>query len=104
MGKVAGLRCRDETGKVILSITDRICRYLGEASTGFKDGYVINDVFLEDVNAWVLPKNISLQYDSLGNKTLEYPWFYVSGNKLVWEFQNSNSGVKEAIDFYYGVY
>ena len=104
MGKVAGLRCRDETGKVILSITDRICRYLGEGSTGFNNGYITNDVFLENINAWVLPKNVYLQYDSVGKKTLDYPWFYISGNKLVWEFRNKETSIKEAIDFYYGVY
>lgn len=104
--RITGLRCRDETGKVILNISDRICRYLGEGSTGFEEGYVTNDAFLENVDVWVLPKSVYLQYVNLSKRNLDWPEFRVSGNRLEWHwhFTDASVAAKEAIDFYYGVY
>ena len=100
----AGLQIFDENGNVVVDITDRVCRYLGEGSTGFKDGFVTNDVFLENVNAWVLPKRICLQrYEAQGNLQA-YPQFYVSGNKLAWKYGSTTEGLRESFDFYYGVF
>lgn len=100
----AGLQIFDENGNVVVDITDRVCRYLGEGSTGFKDGFVTNDVFLENVNAWVLPKRIYLQrYEAQGNLQA-YPKFYISGNRLMWKYDSSTEGLRESFDFYYGVF
>lgn len=99
-----GLQIFDENGNVVVDITDRVCRYLGEGSTGFKDGFVTNDVFLENVNAWVLPKRICLQrHEAQGNLQV-YPRFYISGNKLMWEYGSTTEGLRESFDFYYGVF
>lgn len=103
--RITGLRCREETGKVILNISDRICRYLGEGSTGFEEGYITNDAFSENVDVWVLPKAIYLQNTNINKGILDFPCFSVSGNKLKWEWWYSGDvGIKEAMDFYYGVY
>lgn len=100
----AGLQIFDENGNAAVDITDRVCRYLGEGSTGFTDGFVTNDVFLENVNAWVLPKRIYLKrYENAGN-VQTYPHFYVSGNKLMWEYDSITVGLRGSIDFYYGVF
>lgn len=100
----AGLQIFDENGNVVVDITDRVCRYLGEGSTGFKDGFVTNDVFLENVNAWVLPKRIYLQrYEAQGNLQA-YPKFYISGNRLMWKYDSNTEGLRESFDFYYGVF
>lgn len=100
-----GLQIFDENGNVVVDITDRVCRYLGEGSTGFKEGFVTNDVFLENVNAWVLPKRIYLQRHEAAGNTQVYPRFHVSGNRLEWEYgSTTNEGLRESFDFYYGVY
>lgn len=103
----AGLQVFDKNGNVVVDITDRICRYLGEGSTGFEAGFVTNDVFLENVNAWVLPKQIYLKRYASGvtGNTYEYPRFYVSGNRLGWKYNSpTNDGLRESFDFYYGVF
>ena len=100
----AGLQIFDGNGNVAVDITDRVCRYLGEGSTGFTDGFVTNDVFLENVNAWVLPKRISLKrYENAGNFQTT-PHFHVSGNKLMWEYDSSTGALRQSLDFYYGVF
>lgn len=100
----AGLQIFDENGNVVVDITDRVCRYLGEGSTGFKDGFVTNDVFLENVNAWVLPKRICLQRHEAAGSLQAYPKFYISGNRLMWRYDSSTEGLRESFDFYYGVF
>ena len=103
----AGLQVFDKNGNVVVDITDRICRYLGEGSTGFEAGFVTNDVFLENVNAWVLPKQIYLKRYASGvtGSTYDYPRFYVSGNRLGWKYNSpTNNGLRESFDFYYGVF
>lgn len=100
----AGLQVFDKNGNVVVDITDRVCRYLGEGSTGFKDGFVTNDVFLENVNAWVLPKRICLQrYEAQGNLQA-FPKFYISDNKLAWKYDSTTEGLRESFEFYYGVF
>lgn len=100
----AGLQIFDENGNVVVDITDRVCRYLGEGSTGFEDGFVTNDVFLENVNAWVLPKRICLQRHEADGPKHDYPWFCISGNRLEWKYYSDSEGLRESFDFYYGVF
>lgn len=100
----AGLQIFDGNGNVAVDITDRVCRYLGEGSTGFTDGFVTNDVFLENVNAWVLPKRISLQRHEAAGNLQAFPRFHISGNKLMWKYDSTTEGLRESIDFYYGVF
>lgn len=100
----AGLQIFDENGNVVLDITDRVCRYLGEGSTGFKDGFVTNDVFLENVSAWVLPKRICLQRHEAAGNLQAFPRFHISGNRLEWEYGSTTEGLRESFDFYYGVF
>ena len=98
-----GLQCWDASGNLVLDVTDRLTRILGEVGTGTTSGSV-NDANFATGTPWFFVRDNSPQtFDESGIAT-NYPCrIWIDGNTLNWEFSTSTA-YPISRNILYGVY
>lgn len=99
-----GLQVFDENGKIVLDLTTRLCKYLGEAETGFADGSLIHEG-LSEGDFWIfdLEREFDLKNHNV-SQGIQIPTFTRSGNQLSWHFNGNGSEMRVNRHFIYGIY
>lgn len=92
-----GLQCWDANGNLILDVTDRLTRVLGEVYTGTSgSGTIIDNNFLNGT-PWYISTPSVRTYDPQSLQVV------ITGNTLTWSFTQTNSWQKSH-RIMYGVY
>ncbi|CQR73295.1 hypothetical protein SOV_50780 [Sporomusa ovata DSM 2662] len=89
-----GLQCFDSAGALVLDVTDRLTRILGEFTTTTANGS-ITDANLTSGTPWFFQVTEENPFNAICTIT-------ISGQTITWTF--SSYGVKTAQTFRYGVF
>lgn len=97
-----GLQCFDANGNLILDVTDRLTRILGEVNTGTTSGSMVDNNFLSGSPFYLVQTTLT------DFKRTAVPISVsISGNTLSWSFVHSYRGASYQLVPYiivYGVY
>ncbi len=92
-----GLQCFDATGKLILDVSDRLTRVLGEFNTGTQNGSITDDNF-KDGFPWIFSLSPS------GDELFITAEFSISDNTISWVFTDQSNAPRRNKLILYGVY
>lgn len=98
-----GLQVYDANGNIILDVTDRLTKYLGELDTGYNDGELSNPDITDGVSVWVFATSYSYNNTvTSGTHVCATPQFTCSAGKIMWTFPEGD--VRASLHVMYGVY
>lgn len=79
-----GLQVWDANGNLIIDVTDRLTRVLGEFYTGTSNGSVTNPGLTTGTPWWIAIPTTNINVNN--NNMAKYLTFSVSGSTLAWSF------------------
>lgn len=85
-----GIQVYNDGGTLVFDTDDYVMRMLGKINFNGNDGSVTNSLINQN-NYFVFPDNTTLAIPVDTNFVVPMPYFYVTGNTLCWESNNSTS-------------
>lgn len=100
-----GLQCFDEDGNVILDVTNRITKYIGQQYTGVVAGSI--SVSTMGLDIWIsadVDEDLAGPSEQL-SQAVRAPTIVASSNSIAWDWDASIAQAdRTSVTFSYGVY